>query len=248
MRQPALMLVCVFGAMAMGGCGIAWDKAVLYGDTFTAAGDGFTSRSPQWACEGEPVTLDFAPDPNVTDYAVFEWPDGSRHYVDKSEREGHLYRVVRRFEAGDQPRSYVVRATAYMIRQDDDWYFDRDTQKWVFHLTQIDKYDQDVGAAKLEIICYRPEVRMTIPARGREIKDLTLTLTKDDGVRTVRRLGADGDNARLRAIGPDRKGNYDVRYEPTWQEVNRVGKTPVEVVVSYTDGTQELNRTQIDTP
>jgi len=234
-----------------GGCGQMFlDRAVLFADTYTEDGSGFSEKSPQWAYEGETVTFDFAPDPDVTDYAVFTLPNGTQEYIDRRtalDTDG-FYRVTGRFVAGRESRQYTVSAKAYTVRRQRDWYYDRESKKWVLHVTQSDQADSQVGSASLKVICYRSQVEMTFAPGSRRTQDAVLVLLRSDGTRTERRVKVDGGQPGFDLIGPDAKGTYTVRYVPTWDEVNRTGKTDVELHLSYADGARDVIRTTIDTP
>ena len=215
-------------ASALCGCGnletIGLEQAAMYADTRTAAGDGFTSKSPQYAYDGEPVTLDFQPDPGATDYVIFTWPNGTSDVLGRQHLTPTGYRGVGVFKAGRQQRSNVIRATAYMMRGERDWYYDKDQKLWVYHLVKSDLPDWKVGEAQMEIICYRVDIDLTVGGAGKRVKDAVLTISRDDGSNTIRRLQPAAGTPALTLIGPDAGGRYQVRYTPTWKEVNRVGR------------------------
>ncbi|NIA21152.1 MAG: hypothetical protein GWP05_04080 [Anaerolineaceae bacterium] len=244
--QTFLLVVSVLIAPLAAGC---FSPATMYADTRTLAKDGFTNKSPQWAYQGEPVTFDFAPDYGLTDYAVFYLPDGSRRYVDKRQTTdtGPNYRAVGTFKAGREPRTYTIEAIAFNVRRQNDWYWDKDDKQWVYHRTQGDQPDFKVGSAKMEVICYRVEIRIQFSPGSRRVADIVMVLLKGDGSRTRRRLKV-GDEPGLEIIGPDNRGKYSARYVPKWNEVNRVGKTDVELQLTFGDGTQQVIRREIDTP
>ena len=88
-------------------------------------------------------------------------------------------------------------------------------------------------------------VKQSQPGQAR---DMVLRLIRSDGAVSERRVRKSAEEQGLILTGPDGGGRYTVRYTPTWQEVNRVGKTEVELVVSYADGSQNVHKKTIDTP
>ncbi|MBN2584704.1 MAG: hypothetical protein JXL80_16700 [Planctomycetes bacterium] len=251
--KPRWILTVALLAVTCAATGCAellMDRAKLFGDTYTRDRSGFSDHGPQWAYEGEAVTFDFAPDPDITDYAVFSWPGGTNEYIDKRDtfETDRFYRTVHRFEAGREPRQYVVSAEAYAIYQQNDWYYDRDTGEWVYHLTHNDVRDTRVGSASLKVVCYRVEIAMTFKPGARQVKNAVLLLLKDDGSRVERRMKVDQEQPGFELVGPDAKGVYTVRYVPTWNEVNRTGTTEIELRLTYADGSQDVISQTIDTP
>jgi len=246
----------VLSAALLAGCsdegmmvpGIMYEPAVIYADTRTDSGDGFTLKSPQWAYEGEPVTLDFGPDLSVTDYVVFSWPDGKNDVLTRADIQKNFFRGTGTFKAGAEPRRNTVRATAYLRRSQVDWYLDKEKNVWVQHITATDTPDLAVGSAEMEIICYRRTVDLEFNTRGRTLTDVVLHIIKGDGTRVSRRAKGAAGEPTIELLGPDAKGTYRVRYTPTFKEVNRVGKTDVQLVLSFQDGTQETVSQKIDTP
>ena len=254
MKARTLLLVLLVLVMPLAaGCGTLgtmwFDRATMYADTRILAKDGFTNRSPQWAYEGEPVTFDFAPDFDVTDYAVFYLPDGSRRYAGRLETVDTTpyFRAIGGFTAGREPRTYTVEAVGFNVRQQNDWYYDKDKKQWVYHLTQGDQQDYKTGSARMKIICYRVELDMPFSPGSRRVTDVVIIIIKGDGIRVERRLKI-GDEPGLEIIGPDSQGRYSARYVPKCNEVNRVGKTDVELRLTFADGTQQVIRQEIDTP
>ena len=71
-----------------------------------------------------------------------------------------------------------------------------------------------------------------------------LSLIRQNGQRTTHTSQSEG----VRLIGPDQRGNYRLQYTPKWDEINRVGQTELEMLIHYSDGTQELKTHKIDTP
>jgi len=251
-HRVLLLLVVVMAAPCLSGCrqfvSMWFEPATLYADTLTAEKDGFTNRGPQWAYEGEPVTFDFAPDPAASDYAVFIWPGGTPDVLTNQQLVNTYFRGIGVFKAGREPRKNLIQAFAYSIQGDCDWYHDGDADKWVHHLTRADEADFEVGRAQMEIICYRAEIDIAFRARDRQVKDIVLRLIRDDDSRTLRRVKTAADEPGFDLLGPDDRGEYRVRYTPIWKEVNRVGTTDVELVLTYDDGTQETIARTIDTP
>ncbi len=254
MKARSLLLFLLLLVMPPAtGCsilGTMWfDRATMYADTRTLANDGFTNRSPQRAYEGEQVTFDFAPDYDVSDYAVFYLPGGSRRYVDRLDTGDTppYFRAIGSFKAGREPRTYTVEAIGFNVRGQNDWYYDKDKKQWVYHLTQGDQQDFKVGSALMKIICYRVELDMHFSPGSRRVTDIVMIIIKGDGTRVERRLKI-GDEPGLEIIGPDFQGEYRARYVPRYSEVNRVGETDVELRLTFADGTQEVIRQEIDTP
>jgi hypothetical protein len=254
--KVTVIATLVLAAGLLAGCseeammvpGVMYEPAVIYADTRISSGDGFTLKSPQWAYEGEPVTLDFGPDLSVTDYVVFSWPDGKVDVLTRADVQKNFFRGVGTFKAAAEPRKCTVRATAFMRRTQADWYFDQDKKVWVQHISATDTPDLAVGSAEMEIVCYRRTVDIEFNAGGRVLADAVLHVIKGDGTRVSRRTkGAAGEPA-LEVLGPDAKGVYRVRYTPTFKEVSRTGQTDVELVLSFKDGTQDTVSRKIDTP
>ena len=252
MSSRIILAVVVLGAAALCGCQnwqtLFFEKATLYADTRTTEGDGFTLKSPQWAYDGEPVTFDFQPDPAPTNYVVFYWPDEKTDILTRKDITRTGYRGIGAFKAGPSPRKNTVRAVAYMIRGKCDWFLDKDTNKWEYYRSVTDEPDMIVGEAQMEIIRYRVDIDIPFGGKGRVLKEATLTLLKSDGTNAVRRAAPPGGQGGLEIVGPDAKGVCRARCAPTWKEVNRVGTTHVELLVSFQDGTQEIITREIDTP
>jgi len=243
----ALSLTCLTGCREF--TSMWFEQATIYANTLTVEKDGFTNRSPQWAYEGEPVVFDFAPDPSVSDYAVFVWPGGKPDVLTKQQLVKTYFRGVGIFKAGREPRKNTVQAFAYCVQGDRDWYYDQDAKKWAHHLTMADEADFEVGKATMEIVCYRVTIDMGFKVpKGRRVTDMVLQLVKDDGTRVSRRMRTSPDDVGFELTGPDGTGEHRVRYTPKWEEVNRVGKTDVELVLSYDDGTQRIIKQTLDTP
>ena len=227
---------------------IMFEPAVMYADTLTDAKDGFTLRSPQWAYEGEQVTLDFAPDLAVSDYVVFSWPEGQPDVLTRADIQQTYFRGVGTFKAGAEPRHNVVRATAFSRRGVPDWFFDKDKKMWVHHLPIGDQADIAVGSAQMEIICYRVTIDIEFNPGSKGLEDAVLNVIKGDGTQVSRRIATGSTAPGFELRGPDAKGGYRVRYTPTHKEVNRIGKTVAELVLTFKDGTQETLTRKIDTP
>lgn len=251
MRTRALLLVAVV-ACCLGGCrefAQLWlEKATLYADTRTTDKDGFTNKSPQYAYEGEEVTLDFQADLGATDYAVFIWPDGKPDLLTRADLVKTYFRGVGVFKAGREPRSNIIRTVAYNERGERDWFYDDDTKQWVYHQIQGDEPDFEVGRAQMEIICYRVDIDIPFQGGERQVKDIALEIIREDGSRTTRRIKVLDDEPGFRLDGPDTKGVFHVRYTPTAKEVNRTGTTDVKLVLTYDDGSKKTIATTIDTP
>jgi hypothetical protein len=246
MSRLALPLLLLLALVTSSGC-YPFESAHLFADTYTDLRSGFSEHSPQYAAEGETVTFDFAPDPS-TDYAVFSWSDGKRTYVDRTEKKDNFFRTTHVFAAGSEPRTYAVEATAYMIRGQDDWYLDETTHEWTFFRPRTDPPDDAIGHAKITIICYRPEVDLTLtPPSGKAPQKIVLTMIKNDGTRMDHNLKT-ADSPGFTLIGPDQRGQYHLHYNPAATEINRIGETPVELVVTYADGIQEVIKQKIKTP
>lgn len=260
MRATALMIVGLAVSLALGllaGCNtsqglmspaILFEPAVMYADTLTDAKDGFTLRSPQWAYEGEQVTFDFAPDLAISDYAVFAWPDGKSDVLTRGDLQQSYFRGLGTFKAGAEPRHNTIRATAFTRRGVPDWYFDKDKKTWVHHLPIGDPADIAVGSAQMEIVCYRVNIDLEFSLGSRVLADAVLYIIKGDGTRVSRRIAVGPADPGFELRGPDAKGRYHVRYSPTHKEVNRIGRTGVELVLSFKDGTQDTLARKIDTP
>ena len=249
MRCCAIVLLALAATACLTGCQRLWiEPATLYADTLTAEKDGFTNRSPQYAYEGEPVTFDFAPDLAATDYAVFLWPDGTGDCLDRQDLVMSYFRGVGVFKAGDPPRRNLVQAVAYAVRGKSDWFYDKDADEWVYHSMRSDEPDWKVGEVRMEIYCYRVDIDIPFGGGQNRVKDVVLTLSKDDGTQAVRRIRIAPGEPGLDIVGPDAGGKYHARYTPRYSEVNRVGTTDVELAVAYDDGSRETIPRTIDTP
>jgi hypothetical protein len=241
---PALVLP----AGCNGGLGLWFEPATMYADTRTDQGDGFTNKSPQWAYDREPVTLDFAPDLAVSDYAVFTWPGGKLDVLNRSDLINTYFRGVGVFKAGPEPRKNVVQARAYTVRGRPDWYYDKDTRQWVNHVTKTDRADIEVGKAEMEIICYRIDLDIPFTPAGGKAEDVRLEIIRSDGTCASRSVRSAPDEAGLALSGPGPGGAWHARYRPTWEEVNRVGSTQVRLVVTSADGSQDTIKRTLETP
>ena len=246
MHRLAIPLLLLFSLATLAGCG-PFDQARLFADTYTDQLDGFSDHSPQWAADGETVTFDFAPDSSA-DYAVFNWSDGKRTYVDRSEKKNTIFRTTHVFAAGPEPRTYQVEAVAYLVTGRNNWYLDDTTHEWTYHRPIQDPENDKIGRAKMTIICYRPEVDLTlVPAPGKTPQKIVLTMVKNDGTRTEHGSGK-AHMSGYSLVGPDQRGQFHLHYDPTAAEINRVGETVVELLATYSDGTQELIKHKIKTP
>lgn len=239
--------IVVLAAMALGGCTLH-ERATMYADTLTTDKDGFTNRSPQWAYEGEKVTFDFAPDLAAANYVVFTWPGDKVDVLTSQMIVNSYFRGIGVFKAGREPRRSIVRAVAYTVRGQPDWYYDKESTAWQFHPPGSDSIDIAVGEAEMEIICYRVTIDMAFKAGRRRVADTVLRIIRDDGTKTELRGAAKTRGKGFELRGPNADGEYHVRYTPTHDEVNRTGKTDVELLLTYTDGTQETLSETIDTP
>lgn len=249
-----LMTLVVLSAAAAAGCAdmsAMFEPATLYADTRIADKDGFTNRGPQWAYHMEPVTFDFAADLAATDYAVFIWPGGQQDVLLRMDALETLtyFRGVGRFKAGPEPRRNTVQAVAYMNRGERDWYLDNTTGEWTFHPMRSDEADVMVGRADMDIVCYRRDldIAFQVPS-GRRIEGIELRFNKDDGTAVARRLGDEGLTGPLELVSDLGSNTHRVRYTPTWEEVNRTGETPVELIWTLDDGSQGRKTETIDTP
>jgi hypothetical protein len=239
--------IVVLAAVALGGCQLH-ERATMYADTLTTDKDGFTNRSPQWAYEGEKVTFDFAPDLVAADYVVFTWPGDKIDVLSRQQTVNTYFRGIGVFKAGREPRRSIIRAIAYTVRGQTDWYYDKESATWQFHPPGSDPHDIAAGEAEMEIICYRVTIEMTFKAGRREMADAVLRIVRDDGSKTELRNAAKALGKGFELRGPGADGKHHVRYTPTHDEVNRTGKTDVELLLTYTDGTQETLSETIDTP
>ncbi len=246
MPRLALPLLLLLALITSSGC-FPFSQAQLFADTYTELRSGFSDHSPQHASEGEVVTFDFGADTSA-DYAIFSWSDGKRTYVDRAEKKDGFFRTTHVFAAGPQPRTYNVEAVAYMIRGQNDWYLDDSTHEWTFFRPITDFADDAIGNAKMTIICYRPEVDITFfPVSGKTVKGLVLTIIKTDGSRTDHLIKT-SDTPGFTLLGPDQRGQYHLHYDPAAKELNRIGDTAVELLITYNDSTQDLLKHKIKTP
>jgi len=233
-------------AAAAGGC--VRTSGMLWADTATPTG-GFSRLARQSAYDGEPVTFEMECAPGVN-YVVFG-VEGNETVVEVPTSLGR-YRDVRTFRAGDKPVTYEVYATPFVIRGVRDWYYDSAEKAWYFHPRSGDRTDVQAGPEEtIRIVCYRREVRVPIKGRGGPPKaiDLRLTAASGEVTRVPWRRPADGPDARgFLLLGPDKKGLYEVTYQPTYKEVSRSGTTLVEALVTHADGTLEQVRQDLDTP
>ncbi len=242
-RSLAALMLMFVAIMAAGGC-VRYQSAVLYADTLTREETGFNMRSPQYAYHGEPVTFDFAPDYAATHYTIIIWPDGSPEMLGQKDVVNTYFRVTRSFEGAVKPREYKVIARGYQRVGSADWYFDTRTEQWTFQPMSRDMSDRLTGEADMTIRCYIINLDLPIRPGNRTLRKVELSLIRDDMQRTT--VGIDSPGVRL--IGPDPSGEYRLQYTPKYNEINRTGQTDIELLVRYTDGTEQLQTTSIDTP
>ena len=251
MNVTRMLPIVVVLACCQTGCrdtSMWFERATLYADTRTADKDGFTNKSPQHAYDGELVTFDFQSDLAVSDYALFMWPGGKPDVLSRKDLVNTYFRGVGVFKAGAEPRRNLVQAVAYAVRGESDWYYDEDQKKWVSHIMADDERDMVVGKSEMEIICYRVELDIPFRPGARRVKEAALHFLKNDGSRSTVHIRVPPSVPGFELIGPDASGRYRVRYAPTWKEVNRVGTTRVELLLTYDDGTQETITRTVDTP
>jgi len=239
--------VLLLAVLASGGC--IRHPTAMWADTASPTG-GFSNLHRQWAYDGEPVTFELEC-PVGTNYVVFG-VDGNETVIEEAASVGR-FRVTRTFKAGPKPVTYEVYATPFVTRDRRDWYYDDVDKSWYFHPGSNDKSDIAVASEKsIQIVCYRREVHVKMEARGGAptAVDLTLTTATGEVTRVPRRRPGDSPETRggFLLLGPDKKGVFEISYQPTYKEVGRSGETLVEVLVTHADGTLERVRQSLDTP
>ena len=233
--------------LATAGC-LYQAHARLWADTALPDG-GFSTQSPQWAYDGEPVTFELECDPGAVHYVVFGTA-GQETVVDFGKVAGR-YRWTQAFSAGPEPRVCEVYATPYLVRGRRDWVYDKLENTWHFYPGASDRPDVETAAEQvMRITCYRREILVPIQPRSGPPKRIELSLRKADGRRTVvpARPPGKAEARGFLLLGPGKNGDYEIRYEPTYGEVSRAGKTRVDVVVEHADGSTEHLEKDIDTP
>jgi hypothetical protein len=241
----ALVMVCLGAA----GCQ-SESAARLWADT--ALPDGtLSTRSHQWAYDGEPVTFELEVPPGSAHYAVFG-VGGDDTVVNTAEVEGR-YRWTHVFHAGAKPQTFEVHAAPFLIRGKCDWIYESRTDKWTFYPGRSDKPDTLTAEERtMDITCYRVEVKMPFTARGGRPLHVRLALIKADGQRVevpqadLGRKAEDAQPGFLLQEFPN--GSCEVAYTPPFNEVSRSGKTLAELIVQHADGTIERLKQELDTP
>ena len=234
-------------ALAGPGCGLS-AHARLWADTATADGS-FSLQRRQWAYDGEPVTFELESDPGLTNFVVFGI-SGEEAVVDTTKVEGR-YRWTHVFRCGPRPQTYEVYAVPYLMRGKCDWVYDKNEDKWYHYPGRTEKPDLPTDREqRIEITCYRVDVKVRFAARGGPPKGIELALIKDSGERTVipQRRTVDSTVPGFLLLGPDATDRCEVAYVPRYGEVGRNGKTCAELTVEHADGSVERLRQDLDTP
>ena len=202
-------------ALAGPGCGLS-AHARLWADTATADGS-FSLQRRQWAYDSEPVTFELESDPGLTNFVVFGI-SGEEAVVDTAKVEGR-YRWTHVFRCGPRPQTYEVYAVPYLMRGKCDWVYDKNEDKWYHYPGARETPDVPTDKEqRMQITCYRVELKMRFAARGGPPNRLELSLTRETGERTVvpqRRVTA-GDAPGFLFIGPNAAGLCEVTYVPRY--------------------------------
>ena len=245
--------VCVgLAAMALAlltgaGCESA-ARARLWADTAQPDGE-FSLQRRQWAYDGEQVTFELECDPGAAHYVVFGVA-GDETVVNTPKVEGR-YRWTHVFRCGPKPKVYEVYAVPYLIRGKCDYIYDKNEDKWYHYPGHAETPDVPTDKEqRIQITCYRVEIKMRFAARGGTPKRLELSLTRESGERTVipqRRVAAVEKPGFLLA-GPDALDQCEVTCVPRAGEVGRAGKTLAELAIEHADGSVERLRQSLDTP
>ena len=228
------------------GCGPT-AHARLWADAAMPDG-GFSLQPRQWACDGETVTFELECDPGVVNYVVFGMA-GEETIVSTPKVAGR-YRWTHIFRCGPRPKVYEVYAVPYLMRGKCDYVYDKNDDKWYHYPSRTDTPDIPTDREqRMQITCYRMEIKMRFEARGGAPKRVELSLTKEGGERTVvpRRM-REGDTPGFLLTGPDAAGLCEVVYVPRASEAGRTGKTLAELVIEHADGSVERLRQNLDTP
>jgi hypothetical protein len=238
-----LALVGLAGA----GCGPT-AHARLWADTALPDG-GFSPLRHQWAYDGESVVFELECDPGLANYVVFGIA-GEETVVSVPKVVGR-YRWTHVFRCGLASKAYEVYAVPYLMRGKCDYVYDKNDEKWYHYPGRTDEPDVPTDREqRMQITCYRVELKMRFAARGGAPKNIELSLTKDSGEPAVipRRRVAEGDAPGFLLTGPDALGQCEVAYVPRASEVDRAGKTLAELVIEHADGSVERLRQNLDTP
>jgi hypothetical protein len=233
--------------LAGAGCGPT-AQARLWADA--ALPDGaFSLQRHQWAYDGEPVTFELECDPGLANYVVFGVA-GDETVVNTPKVQGR-YRWTHVFRCGPRPKVYEVYAVPYLMRGKCDYVFDKNDEKWYHYPGRTETPDVPTDQEqRMQITCYRVELKMRFEVRAGTPRSVELSLTKDGGERTVipRRRTAEGDAPGFQLMGPDAIGFCEVTYGPRYSEVGRTGKTLANLVIEHADGSVERLRQDLDTP
>jgi hypothetical protein len=223
-------------------------QARLWADTALADG-GFSLQRHQWAYDGETVTFELECDPGLANYIVFGIA-GDETVVNTPKVEGR-YRWTHVFRCGLKAKDYEVYAVPYLVRGKCDYIYDKNDEKWYHYPGAHEQPDFPTDKEqRMQITCYRVELKMRFTARGGPPKRLELGLTQEGGERIVvpQRRAAAGDAPGFLVMGPDAVGMCEVAYVPRASEVGRVGKTLAELVIEHADGSVERLRQDLNTP
>jgi hypothetical protein len=241
------LLALALVALAGTGCGPT-AQSRLWADTALPDG-GFSLQRHQWAYDGETVTFELECDPGLANYVVFGIA-GDETVVNLAKVEGR-YRWTHVFRCGPKAKTCEVYAVPYLIRGKCDYVYDKNDDKWYHYPGAHETPDVPTDREqRMQITCYRVELKMRFAARGGPPNRLELSLTRETGERTVvpqRRVAA-GDAPGFLFMGPDAAGLCEVTYVPRYSEVSLAGKTLAELVIEHADGSVERLRQNLDTP
>ncbi|MCX5684445.1 MAG: hypothetical protein NT049_12270 [Planctomycetota bacterium] len=241
------LAVTALAGLACAGCEPT-AHARLWADTALPDG-GFSSLRHQRAYDGESVTFELECDPGLANYVVFGIA-GDETVVSVPKAEGR-YRWAHVFRCGNAPKTYEVYAVPYLMRGKCDYIYDKNEEKWYHYPGRTETPDVPTDREqRMQITCYRVEMKMRFAARGGAPKNVDLRLTKDGGEPTVirRRFVAAGDAPGFLLTGPDAHGQCEVAYVPLASEIGRAGKTVAELVIEHANGSVERLRQNLDTP
>jgi hypothetical protein len=235
-----------FAALAGAGCEPT-AQARLWADTGLPDG-GFSLQRHQWAYDGEAVMFELECDPGMANYVVFGIA-GDETIVNTPKVAGR-YRWTHVFRCGPKARDYEVYAVPYLIRGKCDYVYDKNEGKWYHYPGAHETPDVPTDKEqRMQITCYRVEMKMRFAARGGPPKRLELSLIRESGERTaIPRIAGERDATGFLFTGPDAVGLCTVTYLPRCGEVSRAGKTLAELVIEHADGSVERLRQDLDTP
>ena len=159
---------------------------------------------------------------------------------------GH-FGFVHRFQNVSKNKPVQVAVTAYRQRGPRD--FVRVRSEWIAVETASRQPDEAVASASLALTPYQAAVdlRLVRPPDDLDPDTGVLRLSRIDGRTTS--VYVDRPNRRgFRLEGPSADGYYRARYEPTGDEVNPTGTTPVEFSIFDVVGQRHTASVELSTP